>query len=74
MKFVQIECNLLKIFYFVKKIILNINFIKVIDARGKINENQKMVLRKKNARTRPCAKALAKMFPFGITSLILINL
>ena len=32
---------LLKISYFVKKIILNINFIKVAYAKGKINENQK---------------------------------
>ena len=33
---------LLKISYFVKKIILNINFIKVAYAKGKINKNQKM--------------------------------
>ena len=33
--------HLLKISYFVKKIIININFIKVAYAKGKINENQK---------------------------------
>ena len=37
----QKECNLLKKSYFVKKIILNITFIKVAHAKGKINENQK---------------------------------
>ena len=39
--------HLLKISYFVKTIILNINLIKMADAKGKINENQKKGLKTK---------------------------
>ena len=57
--------HLLKISYFVKKIIININFIKVAYAKGKINENQKRSEKKTKktktkSKTRPSAKALAK--------------
>ena len=55
--------HLLKISYFVKKIIININFIKVAYAKGKINENQKRSEKKTKtkSKTRPSAKALAKI-------------
>ena len=42
-KIVETEFNLLKISYFVKKVILNINLIKIADAKVKIIENAKKV-------------------------------
>ena len=54
------------------KIILDIKLLKVVDDNSKINENEKTTeKRQKNSKTRPSAKALAKIrksrlfkFPF----------
>ena len=53
------KCNLLKNSNFVKKIIININLLKVANAKGKVNKNEKRLKRDKQKKTKLARLGLA---------------